>query len=122
MPRPKIEPVAVPIAGARTVQKLRARLRMTQQEFADAFALPWATVRDWEQGRSRPDRAALAYLHLIGWDAEGVRTGLAWRPEVEDVPAPPAPMSDRDMSLAAYLAKQAEAAQRRIAGQAGTVR
>lgn len=42
------------------VRALRARLGMTQQQFAHAYRLPLGTVRDWEQGRTRPDPPALA--------------------------------------------------------------
>src|SRR5690349_12993843 len=42
------------------VKVLRERLNMTQQAFADAYRIPVATLRDWEQGRSRPDAPARA--------------------------------------------------------------
>ena len=47
------------------VKAIRKRLGMTQQRFADAFAFPIQTLRDWEQGRSRPDSSARAYLMVI---------------------------------------------------------
>lgn len=77
MRRQIVEPVPPPVITPRQVQAIRARLRMTQQQFADAFALPWPTVRDWEQGRSRPDRAAAAFLAVIDHDAGMVRQALA---------------------------------------------
>src|SRR5580658_1048468 len=46
------------LAGMRRVpdvKALRARLGMTQEQFAHACRLPLGTVRDWEQGRTRPD-------------------------------------------------------------------
>ena len=47
------------------VRALRTRLNMTQEEFAVRYGLTVARVRDWEQGRSRPDSTARAYLTFI---------------------------------------------------------
>jgi putative transcriptional regulator len=33
-------------------------------------------LRDWEQGRTEPDRPARAYLTVIAHDPEGVRRAL----------------------------------------------
>ncbi|MBA2744451.1 MAG: transcriptional regulator, partial [Chthoniobacterales bacterium] len=51
-------------------------LGMTQQQFSAAFALPIGTVRDWEQGRKRPDAPARALLRVIEREAEVVRSVL----------------------------------------------
>ena len=40
------------------VRAVRRSLKLTQEEFAERFGLPLGTVRDWEQGAHRPDRAA----------------------------------------------------------------
>jgi putative transcriptional regulator len=45
-----------------TVRALRKKLNLTQEEFAARFHLPLGTVRDWEQGAHRPDRAAQVLL------------------------------------------------------------
>lgn len=37
------------------VRKVRTRMGLSQSEFATKFGLPPATLRNWEQGRSRPD-------------------------------------------------------------------
>ena len=47
------------------VKELRRRLRMSQERFARSFDLSVGTVRDWEQGRSVPDRPARVLLRLI---------------------------------------------------------
>jgi len=47
------------------VKALRRRLRMSQERFARSFDLSVGTVRDWEQGRSVPDRPARVLLKLI---------------------------------------------------------
>jgi putative transcriptional regulator len=47
------------------VRALRRRLGMSQERFASSFHLSVGTVRDWEQGRSLPDRPARVLLKLI---------------------------------------------------------
>ena len=59
------------------VKVLRQRLGMTQVEFARAFHLPLATLRDWEQHRSVPDAPARALLLAIERDPELMRRLLA---------------------------------------------
>jgi putative transcriptional regulator len=44
---------------------IRRGLRMSQHEFAEAFRIPVATVKNWEQGRRVPDAPAAAYLQVI---------------------------------------------------------
>jgi putative transcriptional regulator len=58
------------------VRALRAKLKLTQEEFAARFHLPLGTVRDWEQGAHRPDRAAQVLLQVIEKDAEAVARAL----------------------------------------------
>jgi putative transcriptional regulator len=50
------------------VKRIRWQLGLSQEDFAKRFEIPVGTIRDWEQGRSRPDRAAAAYLKVIGSD------------------------------------------------------
>ncbi len=47
------------------VRAIRRRLHMSQHEFADAFRIPVATLKNWEQGRRVPDAPAAAYLQVI---------------------------------------------------------
>src|ERR1039458_9627568 len=47
------------------VKKLRERLGMTQEAFADLYRIPIGTLRDWEQRRQNPDAPARAYLQVI---------------------------------------------------------
>jgi DNA-binding transcriptional regulator YiaG len=47
------------------VAALRAQLGMTQEQFAEAFALDVATIRNWEQGRSSVDGAAAVLIKAI---------------------------------------------------------
>ena len=52
----------------------RARIvsGLSQAEFARVYGLPIGTIRDWEQGRSQPDAAGIAYLTAIVHDPEAV--------------------------------------------------
>lgn len=54
------------------IKKIRAKLKMSQDAFAEAFGLPVATVRDWEQGRSEPDTAARILLRVIEREPKAV--------------------------------------------------
>ena len=54
------------------VKKLRERLGMTQEAFSAAYRIPIGTLRDWEQGRKRPDAPARAYLTVIARNPEAV--------------------------------------------------
>lgn len=58
------------------IKALRVRLGMTQEQFARTYRLPLGTVRDWEQGRTRPDAPALALLAVIEREPEAVRRAL----------------------------------------------
>ena len=49
---------------------------MTQEQFARTYRLPLGTVRDWEQGRTRPDALALASLAVIEREPEAARRAL----------------------------------------------
>jgi putative transcriptional regulator len=74
-------PPATPAALGRarrvpSVRALRKRLKMTQEEFATRFHLPLGTVRDWEQGAHRPDRAAQVLLTVIAKDPDAVARAL----------------------------------------------
>lgn len=59
------------------VRRLRRRLGLTQRDFAARFGFSLARVRDWEQGRSRPDGAMQAYLLVIEREPKAVGRALA---------------------------------------------
>jgi DNA-binding transcriptional regulator YiaG len=61
------------------VRAVRERLGLSQDEFAVQFGLDVATVRNWEQGRSEPDRAARTALWTIATNPQAVRDALARR-------------------------------------------
>lgn len=67
------------LARARRITDVRAvrlGLKLTQEEFAERFGLPLGTVRDWEQGAHRPDRAAQVLLRVIAKNPEAVMRAL----------------------------------------------
>jgi len=66
--------VKMPVAP-RTIT-LRRAFRLTQEQFAEQFAIPIGTLRDWEQRRKEPDAAARAYLRVIAAEPDAVRRAL----------------------------------------------
>ncbi|MGH6900104.1 MAG: helix-turn-helix domain-containing protein [Geminicoccaceae bacterium] len=59
------------------VRAIRRRLGMSQAQFAAAFGLELDAIRNWEQGRRRPEGAARAFLKVIEREPEAVRRALA---------------------------------------------
>ena len=60
----------------RRLKIVRRALGLTQEEFAARYQIPLGTLRDWEQGAKKPDRAARAYLRAIAGDPAGVERAL----------------------------------------------
>jgi putative transcriptional regulator len=58
-------------------KRIRWALRMSQIEFSKTFRIPLGTLRDWEQHRRDPDKAARAYLEVIAREPDAVRRALA---------------------------------------------
>jgi putative transcriptional regulator len=58
------------------VRAIRKQLGLKQDEFAARYGFGLARLRDWEQGRSRPDSLARAYLIVIQRDHEAVDRAL----------------------------------------------
>lgn len=52
--------------------RLRKKLAITQEQFAEVYGIPVGTLRDWEQGRKMPDATARAYLKVIERDPHAV--------------------------------------------------
>lgn len=59
------------------VKALRARLGISQEAFAGRYGLDVATVRNWEQGRTRPEGPAAVLLQVIERDPDKVVELLA---------------------------------------------
>ena len=56
----RVHSIAVP-----DVRAIREGLGLSQQAFANAYRIPLATLKGWEQGRRQPDATASAYLSVI---------------------------------------------------------
>ena len=58
------------------VREIRERTGLSQERFAGLFHISVGTLRNWEQGRRRPDGPAAALLIAIKNDPENVVTAL----------------------------------------------
>jgi len=54
------------------IRKVRLKMGFSQAQFATRFGLPPATLRNWEQGRSRPDAPTRVLLAVIAKHPEAV--------------------------------------------------
>ena len=55
---------------------IRTKMGLSQDQFARRFSFIPARIRDWEQGRSKPDGAARAYLMVIAKEPKAVARAL----------------------------------------------
>ena len=58
------------------VRAIREELGMTQTEFAFMIGVSPATLRNWEQGRRRPDGPARALLRVASRNPKAVEAAL----------------------------------------------
>jgi putative transcriptional regulator len=58
------------------VREVRSKMGLTQAQFATKFGLPPATLRNWEQGRSRPDAPTRVLLAVIAKHPDAVEDVL----------------------------------------------
>jgi putative transcriptional regulator len=68
--RGQIDPV-------KDVVALRRFTGLTQQEFAEALSISVQTLRNWEQGRRRPEGTAVALLRVAARHPRVLRENLA---------------------------------------------
>ena len=69
----RVTPVEVPTVDVREV---RRKLGLSQSAFAAKFGFQPATLRNWEQGRTRPDGPARVLLAVIAQHPEAVEDSL----------------------------------------------
>lgn len=74
--RGETEPAGIFVPHDVDVKAIRTGLKMTQEKFANTFGFPLGTLRDWEQGRGRPDTSARAYLTVIARKPKTVQHAL----------------------------------------------
>ena len=70
------EPAGVYVPESVDVAAIRKRQKLSQSAFADRYGLSVGTVRDWERGRRKPDRAAQVLLSVIDRNPEAVTRAL----------------------------------------------
>ena len=58
------------------VKIIRRALGISQEDFAARYHIPIGTLRDWEQGRRRPEGPARVLLLVIKEDPEAVSRAL----------------------------------------------
>ena len=58
------------------VREIRTKMGLSQAQFATKFSFPPATLRNWEQGRSRPDAPTRVLLAVIARHPEAVEDVL----------------------------------------------
>lgn len=61
------------------VRKLRQKLKLTQRQFAELFGVSLATLRNWEQGRRRPEGPAVVLLNVIKKEPKAVLRALGFK-------------------------------------------
>lgn len=58
------------------VREVRTKMGLSQAQFATKFGFPPATLRNWEQGRARPDAPTRVLLAVIAQHPEAVEDVL----------------------------------------------
>jgi putative transcriptional regulator len=58
------------------VREVRTKMGLSQAQFATKFGFPPATLRNWEQGRARPDAPTRVLLAVIARHPEAVEDVL----------------------------------------------
>ena len=59
------------------VKNIRARVGMSQNEFASAFGISVSTLRHWERGDRTPHGPALVLLNVVAKDPKAVLKALS---------------------------------------------
>ena len=59
------------------VKRIRTRLGLSQESFAQTYGFALSAVRDWEQGRRQPERSARILLKVVEKEPEAVMRALA---------------------------------------------
>lgn len=58
------------------IKQLRARLGMSQSEFSKVYGIPIGSLKNYEQGRRKPDKAGANFFRLIRADPVWVAINL----------------------------------------------
>lgn len=68
-----------PLDASAKLKLARARLGMSQADFAALLGIPAATLQNWEQRRTEPDAVAKTLIDLIFDDPEELRARMMRR-------------------------------------------
>ena len=60
------------------IKHIRTGLKLTQEQFFNRFGIPVKTIRHWEQGRRRPDRAAMAFYQILKEKPKAALEAFGW--------------------------------------------
>ncbi len=74
--RGQSQPAKLYVPTELDVKAIRAKLELSQDDFAAAYGFTVNQIKDWEQGRSRPSGGLRAYLMMIDFDPQKVRSLL----------------------------------------------
>jgi putative transcriptional regulator len=74
--RGQAKPRRVAVFRPADVRAIRRKLGKTQTEFAGMIGVSLATLRNWEQGRRKPDGPAMALLRVAERDPTAVAEAL----------------------------------------------
>jgi putative transcriptional regulator len=69
--------IRVHIPPAYDVGKIRTKLKLSQQEFAQRYGFSVDSIQNWEQGRRVPDGPARTLLAVIAHNPKAVERALA---------------------------------------------
>jgi putative transcriptional regulator len=67
---------AIHVPARVNVKKIRTRLGLSQESFAQTYGFALSAVRDWEQGRRQPERSARILLKVVEKKPEAVTRAL----------------------------------------------
>jgi len=73
----KVQKAVIHEFGPLDVKAIRAKLDMSQNEFASAFGISVSTLRHWERGDRSPQGPALVLLNVVAREPELVLRALA---------------------------------------------
>jgi len=74
--RGTLKPSRTTVFDPADVKEVRAKLHVSQSEFALMIGVSVATLRNWEQGRRTPDGPALALLRVASRNPKAVAEAL----------------------------------------------
>ena len=72
----ELQPARVSVIDALDIAAIRNKTHKTQEEFATMLNISIGTLRNWEQGRRKPDGAALSLLKVVSANPQYVESVL----------------------------------------------